>query len=282
MQPGPRRPVPFVVGHQYTRENIFDILGLQPHPTGGNWFTGYNAHQGDWYVFAHIETAGRTGHDYENAWEGDLLRWRGKTGSRLEHDSIRSMLHPAGHVFVFTRERDRDPFTFQGAAEAERSADTVPVTVWWRFHDPNGPAGGDAVASPGLEEEGREQGAGFGQAEDNSTVERAAVAHVTGCYRRDGWDVSSVETERLGYDLRCTRGGEERHVEVKGVAGSVPAFMLTEGERRAAASDPLWRVAVVTEALGSNPRYQEVAGTELLAGWQLAPVTWRVSPPAAR
>src|SRR4051794_25397467 len=106
MQPA-SGPVPFFVGRQYTRDDIFDALGIEPHPTGGNWFTGYNRHGDAWFVFAHIRSAGRTGHDYENAWEGGLLRWRGKTGSRLAHDSIQSLLKPDGHVFLFTREQDR-------------------------------------------------------------------------------------------------------------------------------------------------------------------------------
>jgi hypothetical protein len=122
-----------------------------------------------------------------------------------------------------------------------------------------------------------EHGAGFGQTEDNLAVERAAVGYVTARYRADGWDVTSVEGQRIGYDLRCTRGSAERHVEVKGVAGPVPSFMLTEGERHAAANDPLWWVVVVTGALGLKPRCREVTGADLLAGSQLTPLTWRVS-----
>ncbi|GEM_PF-4288818 len=34
---------PFKVGHQYTRQDVFAILGI-PKPNGGNWYTGYNAH----------------------------------------------------------------------------------------------------------------------------------------------------------------------------------------------------------------------------------------------
>jgi hypothetical protein len=286
MRPTPQPPVPFVAGHQYTREGIFDILGIEPRPKGGNWFTGYNSHGDDWYVFTHIESAGRTGHDYGNAWEGSLLRWRGKTGSRLHHDSIQSMLNPEGRVLVFAREQDRGPFTFLGAAQAERSADTVPVTIWWRITDPaNPPVQEDEVdAKTEVPNGGRQAdaGAGLGEPEDNAAVEVAAVALATERYRSDGWDVASVESERIGYDLRCTRGSEERHVEVKGVSGSVPAFMLTEGERRRAATDPLWRVVVVTGALDPSPQCQEVTGEELLANWQLDPVTWRVSPRSAQ
>src|SRR5262249_52885193 len=138
--------------------------------------------------------------------------------------------------------QDRGPFTFQGTARPARWEDTEPVTVWWSF-------------SSVVSEQPEDQGAGLTA---NADVERAAVDHVTGRYRSLGWEVTSVESQRIGYDLRCVRGPEEVHVEVKGVAGAVPGFMLTEGERRAAANDPSWRVAVVTDALGQTPRCLEV------------------------
>jgi 5-methylcytosine-specific restriction protein A len=272
--------IPFAVGRQYTRADVFDLLGIQPHPTGGNWFTGYNRHGDDWYVFCHIHAAGRTGHDYDNAWEGDLLRWRGKTGSQVRQDSIRSMLAPGRRVLVFTREQNRDPFTYQGLAHAERSEDTDPVTIWWRFSVPSIVEGAPSPSRADGRAEDAGHGAGFGRYDDNLAVERAAVEHVAALYRAAVWVVTSVERERVGYDLRCVRGEEERHVEVKGVSATVPGFMLTEGERRAAESDSLWWVAVVTEALGPAPRCVEVHGGELLSKWSLVPVAWRVSAPA--
>jgi hypothetical protein len=44
----------YVVGHCYTRDDIFDMLGITPRPTGGNWFTGYNRHGDDWYIFCGV------------------------------------------------------------------------------------------------------------------------------------------------------------------------------------------------------------------------------------
>lgn len=54
-------------------------------------------------------------------------------------------------------------------------------------------------------------------------AEDMAVAH----YEEKGWTV-----ERLGkpYDLRCTRGGEERRVEVKGTTGAATSVDLTINE----------------------------------------------------
>ncbi len=54
-------------------------------------------------------------------------------------------------------------------------------------------------------------------------AEDMAVAH----YEAEGWTV-----DRLGkpYDLRCTRGTEERHVEVKGTTGAPTSVELTINE----------------------------------------------------
>jgi len=54
-------------------------------------------------------------------------------------------------------------------------------------------------------------------------AEKLAIAH----YESQGWSV-----EKLGkpYDLRCTRGTEERHVEVKGTTGAPTSVELTINE----------------------------------------------------
>ncbi|MET7932008.1 DUF3883 domain-containing protein [Streptomyces sp. NPDC005349] len=54
-------------------------------------------------------------------------------------------------------------------------------------------------------------------------AENHAIAH----YEKNGWTV-----ERLGkpYDLHCTRGTEELHVEVKGTTGAATSVELTINE----------------------------------------------------
>src|SRR5689334_3467006 len=103
----------FQVGNTYTRNDVFEVLGIGPqYRKGGNWFNGYNSHKGDWFIFCAVGAAGRTGHDYDNYWAGDELVWRGKTGSRLSQPSIRSLIQPSGKVHVFTRENNLAPFTY--------------------------------------------------------------------------------------------------------------------------------------------------------------------------
>jgi hypothetical protein len=56
----------------------------------------------------------------------------------------------------------------------------------------------------------------------NAEVEAAAVSTVTMWYQERGWRVRSVEHEKLGYDLVCTHGGIEEHVEVKELKDTFP------------------------------------------------------------
>jgi len=71
----------FDVGRKYKRSDIFTVLGLDPHPSGGDWFTGYVQHAGNYFVFCNVGSVGRTGHDYDNHFVGDQLVWYGKDGS---------------------------------------------------------------------------------------------------------------------------------------------------------------------------------------------------------
>lgn len=123
---------PFKVGAQYTRQDVFRILGI-PDPGGGNWYTGYNAHDGDWFIFCGVGTPGRTGHDYNNHFRGDELVWYGKTGSRLEQPSIQDLIKPSTNVYIFYREDNRSPFTFAGLGRAKQTKDVSPVEVVWSF-----------------------------------------------------------------------------------------------------------------------------------------------------
>jgi 5-methylcytosine-specific restriction enzyme A len=129
---------PFKVGAQYTRHEVFDVLGI-PDPGGGNWYTGYTAHGDDWFIFCGVGTPGRTGHDYHNYFRGDELVWYGKNGSRLNQPSIQGLLRPSANVYIFYRDDDRSPFTFAGLARAKEANNVSPVEVVWSFAT-DGPA----------------------------------------------------------------------------------------------------------------------------------------------
>ncbi|MFE5884770.1 DUF3883 domain-containing protein [Streptomyces hydrogenans] len=74
----------------------------------------------------------------------------------------------------------------------------------------------------------RRRGAGYiSDPKKRKEIELHAERLATEHYENEGWNV-----EKLGkpYDLRCTRAGEERHVEVKGTTGAATSVELTINE----------------------------------------------------
>ncbi|MET7539630.1 DUF3883 domain-containing protein [Streptomyces sp. NPDC005507] len=74
----------------------------------------------------------------------------------------------------------------------------------------------------------RRRGAGYiSDPKKRKAIELHAENHAVAHYEKNGWTV-----ERLGkpYDLHCTRGTEERHVEVKGTTGAATSVELTINE----------------------------------------------------
>ena len=121
-------------------------------------------------------------------------------------------------------------------------------------------------------------GGGFGRSENNRLVEQAAVAAVTRLYREAGWEVESREADQCGYDLECRKGEQVEHVEVKGVSGAEPTFILTHGEVHRARTDPAFILFVVTHALSGDPRPTRYSGTAFLNEFELSCLQYRASP----
>lgn len=124
-----------IPGERYTRAELYRLFRVPRTKQGGNWNTGYHCYDGQWFVFTHLGTEGRTGHDYGNHWAGNELVWRGKTGSESTHPSIMEMTSGVMPVHVFIREQNREPFEYLGLACARAVHSTVPVTVHWAFGD---------------------------------------------------------------------------------------------------------------------------------------------------
>ncbi|MGE4371250.1 MAG: HNH endonuclease, partial [Burkholderiaceae bacterium] len=100
---------------------------------GGNWNTGYTRYDDTWFIFCNIGTAGTTGHNYDNHFDGDDLVWFAKNESHVGQPSIQSLLADDSNVLVFYREHNKDAFTFAGKARAVGHTETVPVQIRWRF-----------------------------------------------------------------------------------------------------------------------------------------------------
>ena len=91
-------------------------------------------------------------------------------------------------------------------------------------------------------------GCGPAAAADASDSESVAIAYVVNRLGSEGFAVTDVQTEGQGYDLRARRGGEQRMVEVKGIAGSAASngITLTGGEwvKAALQGDAYWLYVV--------------------------------------
>jgi hypothetical protein len=122
-----------------------------------------------------------------------------------------------------------------------------------------------------------QRGAGFGDSETNRAVEKAAIVFVRTLYETDGWKVESVEAEKCGYDLRCSKGRKNLFLEVKGIKGSLLNFIITEGEVRRAKSEANFHVCAVTSALSRKPTFHCFNATDFLANFALSPLAYRAT-----
>ncbi len=120
-------------------------------------------------------------------------------------------------------------------------------------------------------------GAGFGNPETNRRVERAAVSYVTDWYEAKRWHVVSVEANKWGYDLLCKKGSIEEHVEVKGIQGSQPSFIITAGEVRQAQTNPLFVICAVTSALSNNRQMVRYVGEDFIRKFEITPLAYRAT-----
>ncbi|NUN96363.1 MAG: DUF3883 domain-containing protein [Candidatus Omnitrophica bacterium] len=159
-----------------------------------------------------------------------------------------------------------DPQQIQTMRELTPESAAILQKIWDEAAMPSGAE----IPLDQLEEWSR--GAGFGEPEKNRRVEEAAVKFVTEWYTREGWAVVSVESEKLGYDLVCKKEGMEESVEVKGVSGEDPRFIITEREANAAETLPDFFLCVVTAALTSRPQLHRFSGEEFLDKYNLFPI----------
>jgi hypothetical protein len=120
-------------GSQYTRRDVFRLIGVPENTRGGNWFTGYNEHAGAVYVFANVGVPGRTGHDYRNAWEGANLRRFAKNGTNIRQRQAQRIVDARARVHVFWRTDSDEPFLYAGRGTAIEVKDSSPVEVLWTF-----------------------------------------------------------------------------------------------------------------------------------------------------
>ncbi|GAA3562847.1 DUF3427 domain-containing protein [Marinobacter xestospongiae] len=124
----------FTIGSTYTRKDIYDLLQLPENRRGGDWLNGYHRHGSDYYIFCNVGVPGRTGHDYENYWEGERLVWHGKRQSHFGQEAIQNLFSGDYRALIFYREQDRAPFTYAGVGvPVPHQAVERPARIDWIF-----------------------------------------------------------------------------------------------------------------------------------------------------
>ena len=124
----------FDIGSKYSRADVKEMAGLSRDAKGGNWDTGVVEHDGEFLIFANVGTEGRTGHDYDNTWEGEFFRWYHKERSHRGWPSVQRLLVADSIVHLFWRSSNAAPFEYAGFAKAIKVLeDTSPVQILWSF-----------------------------------------------------------------------------------------------------------------------------------------------------
>jgi hypothetical protein len=136
--------------------------------------------------------------------------------------------------------------------------------------DQNNPLSGDGITSTKV-------GAGFGDPAENKLVESAAIRAVVRAYEKDGWLVRSVERDKCGFDLECSKSRVVENVEVKGVRGSEPCFIITAREVNQSRTNTKFVLIVVTSALLVSPKLNKYSGPEFCQRFDLSALQYRAA-----
>ena len=124
----------FVIDKNYSKKDIYKIIGIPENTRGGNWDTGYNFHKDDLFIFANIGVPGRTGHQYNNKLNGEYFHWYAKNRTKLNQHQIQKILNPTGYVYIFYRSDNAKPFKFMGTGTPYAYKDVSPVQITWQVN----------------------------------------------------------------------------------------------------------------------------------------------------
>lgn len=114
----------------------------------------------------------------------------------------------------------------------------------------------------------------FGTPEHRKEVEDRSVAAVERKLISMGYDCTSREKEKIGFDIEATHSnGTSLHVEVKGTSGKDVRFFMTRNEYEYRQASP-WRIAIVVDALG-RPKIKIYTLSEFERTFDLIPLIWK-------
>ena len=129
----------FVPGRKYTRAEVQAAVVSSPGAGGGKWNTGVVEHGGETFIFANVGVPGSTGHDYDNRWEEERLRWYHLGDSHIGWPRVQKLLEPEHRIHVFWRRAKRGSFRYAGEGTPAETNNTTPVEILWSFDNPTPP-----------------------------------------------------------------------------------------------------------------------------------------------
>lgn len=106
----------FRTDKKYSRASVLHQVGLNQKVKGGAWFTGVVKYNNEFFIFANVGNAGRTGHDYHNQWRGNFLQWYHRKNSQTYWPSVKQLLRPGCTIHLFSRTDNRSLFEYHGYA----------------------------------------------------------------------------------------------------------------------------------------------------------------------
>jgi 5-methylcytosine-specific restriction protein A len=129
----------FAIDQKYSKAQIYEILQVPLERRHGAWDTGYRQYEENIFLFSNVGIPGRTGHDYNNYWDGDLFVWEGKNKSNANQPLVRKMLNPEPNQnnFLFTRTNDKEPFVYEGTVIVKEFENTSPIRITWQLNNDN-------------------------------------------------------------------------------------------------------------------------------------------------
>ena len=170
----------FTIGEKYSRKIIQELLQVPSERRGGIWNNGSCQYNGEYFIFANINTPGTTGHDYKNQFIGDDLEWYGETSSKLHWPSIQNLITTTTTIHILYRENNRDEFIYLGLAKCKKYFDTSPVKIVWSFDKESNAAfitPAEEISNPQVFFEGAQKQITVNVYERNPQARRRCIEH---------------------------------------------------------------------------------------------------------
>ena len=118
----------------------------------------------------------------------------------------------------------------------------------------------------------------FSDSISNQEVEKSAIKFVTIHYENLGWEVLSVESENVGFDLLCSKGNDYLDIEVKGLSGKGAQFVISPNEVNESKNNSNWHLAVVNLAISDRPILQIYSSIEFREQFKLEVLNYVAKP----